>query len=850
MYGFWTVWVRQYIYKCQNITTLWLLVCILGKVLENQILTSMFRNHLAIALRNLWRNKNTTFINILCLAIGLVTSILIFIFIQNELTYDRFHSDADRIYRVGVRGKFAGNEFDQAITAQPMAAALLNDYPEVEQVVRLRKYGDWLVTYGDRKYHEENFMFADSTFFEVFDFPLVLGDPHMVLDQPRSVVLTESTARKYFGEENPVGKMIKLERDTTLTRVTGVMKDVPGNSHIHFDMVGSLHTYARPQQEFWLNHNYYTYILLKEGTTGEQLEPRLNGILEKYAGPALEEVLGLTMEEVTSQGDYFGYHLQPLLSIHLNSNLDYEYESNGNKTLVNVFIVIAIMILIVACINFMNLATARSAMRAREVGIRKLLGARKSMLVLQFLGESVWLSFLAFVLATVVVALVFPVFTSMIKLEVSLSLFATWLTIPVVILFILFTGLIAGSYPAFFLASFRPVEVLKGTLSRGTRSGKLRSLLVVLQLGVSIFILAGTFVTFGQLKYLLSRDPGFDKENVLVIRRSDVLREQIESFKQELRKNSGVVEVSHSNTIPGRTFSNNVVYVEEQGVSATHMTWQGWVSDEFADSYDLKMKEGRFFSRDIPSDSFAVVINERAVKTLGLEEPVIGRRLMQPAGPREFNYLTIIGIMEDFHFQSMHQAIAPLRLNMIPGNWEGYIPVRISPENKQETLAFIRQTWEQFNQEYPFDYFWMDDDYNRLYQTEERISSVFISFAVISLLIAGLGLLGLISYTAVQRTREIGIRKAMGSSSRRIVYMFFRETTLLVLTGTLLATPIYFAIQSWLQNFAFHIPFNPGIFAGLILGAGFLTLILSLISVGGIAIRASRNNPAESLRYE
>ncbi len=810
----------------------------------------MFRNYLAVAFRSLWKNKATTFINVICLSIGIATSILIFIFVYNELSYDSFHSRADRIYRVAVKGKFAGNEFDQAITAQPMAAALLNDYPEIENVVRMRKYGDWLVTYEDKKYHEENFAFADSTFFEIFDFKLLLGDPHTVLDQPRSVVLSESTAKKYFGDENPLGKMIKLERDTVLTKVTGVMEDVPPNSHIHFDMVGSLQTYARPEQEFWLSHSFYTYILLKPGITREQIEPKLNDIISKYVGPTIEQVIGITLEDVSKQGDFFGYHLQPLRSIHLNSDLDYEYEPNGNKTLVYVFIVVAILILVVACINFMNLATARSALRAREVGIRKLFGGHRSMIILQFLTESVWLTTLAFLLALVLVLLIFPVFRNIIQMQVSLDFLHHWSVIPVILVFILVTGILAGSYPAFFLASFRPVRVLKGSLSRGARSGKLRSVLVVLQLAVSVFILVGTFITFGQLRYLTHKDPGFAKENVLVIRRSDVLRDQIESFKQELRKNPDVIQVTHSNTIPGRNFSNNVINVEGEGTNVTRMTWQAWVCDEFAETFDLKMKEGRFFSRDNPTDSFAVVINERAIKTLGLEEPVIGKRLMQPRGPQQYEYYTIIGVMKDFNFQSMRNDIAPLRLNFIPGNWEGYIPVRIAPGKKQEAVDFIRKTWESFNQEYPFDYFWMDDDFNRLYQTESRTSNVFVAFAVISLIIAALGLLGLISYTAVQRTREIGIRKAMGSSSGLVVMMFFRETALLVLLGTLLATPIYFAITSWLQNFAFHIPFSLLIFVGLILGAGILTLLLSFLAVGGIAMKASHNNPAESLRYE
>ncbi|MFC2112443.1 ABC transporter permease [Bacteroidota bacterium] len=810
----------------------------------------MLFNYLLIAIRNLFKQKAYTLINVSGMAIGITCSIFIILFVNHELSYDRFHTQSENIYRVGVSGKFSGNEFDQAVTAQPMAQALISDYPEVKNVVRLREYGDWLVTYGDNKFHEENMLFADSTFFKIFDFRLIKGDPESVLKEKRTIVLTESMARKYFGDEDPVGKMLKLETDTSLFRVTGLMEDVPGNSHIHFDAVGSLHTYARPEDEFWVSHNFYTYILTDGLAVKEALEVKFASMIDKYVGPQIEDILGMSMDALEEQGDFFGYFLQPLEEIHLNSNLDYEFEPNGNKVLVYIFIIIAALILIVACINFTNLATARSASRSKEVGIRKLAGAQKPMLVGQFLFDSFLLTSLAFLVAAILVSLLIPHFNNMIQLEVNTAFLSTWKIAPLIVLFILLTAFLAGSYPAFYLAAFRPIHVLKGMLVRGTKGGKLRSILVVLQLGVSILILVGTYITFGQMRYLINKDPGFDTENILVIRRSDVLKEKIDAFKQELLRNPGVLSVSNANSIPGRNFSNNAIFVEERGTSNTYLTWQSWVSYDYDEVFSLNIIDGRFFSRDISTDSSGIVINQAAVKFLDLEEPVLGQRLLVPSGQQSFDGAPIIGILEDFHFQSMHTGIQPMSLLLMPGNWEGFIPVKLSGSNMQETIEFVNQTWETFTTEYPFDYFWMNEDYERLYDTEKKTSSIFVSFALISLVIACLGLVGLISFTAVQRTKEIGIRKVMGSTSQFIVRLFLKEIGILVAIATAVAAPVYFIANSWLQNFAYHIEFNVLKFAIILISAGLLTLLLSWISVAWITVHASRKNPVDSLRWE
>jgi putative ABC transport system permease protein len=561
-------------------------------------------------------------------------------------------------------------------------------------------------------------------------------------------------------------------------------------------------------------------------------------------------VMGITLEDLEKEGTYFGYYLQPLKSIHLNSNIQYEFEPNGNKALVYIFIVIAVLILLVACINFMNLATARASTRAREVGIRKLVGAHRSMIITQFLTESILLVILAFLVAILLVSWLLPSFSNMIQVKLNFGFMNSPFFLPLILLFILVTGLIAGSYPAFFLAAFRPAAVLKGSLQKGSKGKPLRSILVVLQIWVSIFILVGTFVTFAQMRYLLKKDPGFQRENVLVIRRSDVLKDKIESFKQELLKNPNILAVTNSNSIPGRTFSNNAIFVEGKGMENTYLTWQSWVSYDYEKVFDLKLAEGRFFSRDIPTDSSAAVINQVAIKSLGLEEPVIGKRLQSPTGPQTFQYHTIIGVLKDFHFKSLHIEIEPMTYLFIPGNWEGYIPVRLSGHDMEQTIAYVKKTWDSFTTEYPFDYFWMNEDYAKLYATEKKTSSVFIAFALMSMIIACLGMIGLVSYTAVQRTKEIGVRKAMGSSAGKIVYLFAKETGLFVVIAGILAFPIWFAAKEWLHNFAYHIDFTLLFFLLLLCGATLATLVIAFLSVGGIALSASMNNPAESLRYE
>ncbi len=812
----------------------------------------MFFTYLKVAFRNFFRQKSYSFINLSGLAIGIASSIIIALFVLHEFSYDSFHENADLIYRTRVKGQMMGTEMDMAITAPPMGPTMLRDYPEVTNYVRLRQYGDWLVRYEDKKFHEENFLFADSTFFEIFDFKLIRGNPHTVLDEPRSVVLTESTARKYFGKEDPIGKMLHLETDTTYFKVTGIVEDVPANSHFTFDLLGSLHTYTRNrfQDNFWVSHSYYTYVLVDPNIDVDQLEGKLNQMIDKYVGPQIEEVLGISMDEFEESGNAIGYQLQAIKDIHLNSDIQYEVEANGNKTLVFIFIVIGILILIVAIINFMNLSTARSAGRAREVGIKKVVGSSRKRLIFQFFLESLFTTYFALLLALLIVELVLPSFNNITQLELGIQYLEKLWIIPSLLVLGLVVGILAGSYPAFVLASFKPTSVLKGTMVAGVKGSFLRRILVIAQFTVAISILLGSFVAQKQIGFILNKDLGFNKENVLVIRRPDALDDQIEAFKQELSNLPEVVSVTHSNNIPGRNFSNNGTFVEGRPGTEIYLVWHGWVSYEFAETFSLEMAEGRFFNKNTRSDSAAVVLNQAAVKALDLGENTLEKRLKILTGPNEYVFPNIIGVIKDFNFQSLHEDIEPMALFPLRGNPEGYIPVKLKGNENSKTAEEIKKIWGKFNQDYPFDYFWMDDDFESQYDTEKRTGNILLIFSILSIFISCLGLFGLISFTSEKRTKEIGIRKSLGASIPGILTLLSKETLILIAISAIFSAPVYLVIDKWLQNFAFHIKFNPAVFA-LWLGITLIViLIIALVTVNIVAIGAARKNPANSLRHE
>jgi putative ABC transport system permease protein len=806
----------------------------------------MFKNAVKVTLRNMKRQKGYSLINIFGLAVGMACCILILLWVQDELSYDKYHEKADQIHRVIVKGRMSNREINFSSSPAPLASTLVNEFPEVLEATRFLRSKNVLVRYQDKFFNEDLILFADSNFFDVFSIPLLKGDPDAVLGLPNSVVITRTAALKYFGEENPIGKTLTMNNRMDY-RITGLAENVPSNTHFHTDFFASLETIPDSKSPNWFSNPYHTYIVLKEGTSPEELQAKLPGIVTKYVGPQAQKIMGITLEQFQASGNTFGYFLQPITSIHLYSDLEYELEPNGSVTYVYIFSVIAFFILVIACINFMNLATARSANRAKEVGVRKVLGSNRSRLVKQFLIESLLLSFISLVFAVLIVELLQPVFNNLSGKQLNISLHGNWILLPGFIAVMLFVGVLAGSYPAFFLSSFQPISVLRGKLIAGMKSTWLRNGLVIFQFTVSIVLLVGTFVIYRQLEYTRNKKLGFEKEQVLVIQRAHNLSQQKEAFRNELLKHPNVVNVAYSNSVPGRHFGDWTHRAE--GAPANEMVRMFLLLADFdyLDTLQMEMISGRYFSQERPADQNSVIINETAAKALGLEDPV-GKRLVRGSlTPGKDEIFTIIGVVKDFHFESLHREIRPLAMYLLSNEEVRYISIRTDPEAITQTLAFLENKWKAFVPGQPFEYFFLDDDFDSLYKAEKKIGQLFTSFSILAILVACLGLFGLASFTAEQRTKEIGIRKVLGATVSNVIVLLTKEFSKWVLLANIIAWPVaYFAMHRWLQSFVYRI--NIGVWMFFL--AALLALAIALVTVSYQAVRAALANPAESLRYE
>lgn len=799
------------------------------------------------AFRNLYKQKGYFILNVLGLAIGLTSFIFISLYVYNEMNYDKFHSNYENIYRVKVVGQMSGQELNQAITASPMARALLDDIAEVEQAVRIGKFGEWHIRYQEKTFNEGNLLFADSSFFKVFDFKLLEGNPDDILTEPRSIIMSETYAKKYFGDDDPIGKTLAIESDTVFYTVKGIVEDAPENSHFHYDMIASLVTLANSRSEEWISHNHYTYILVRDGTNPEVIEQKMELFVEKFVGPQLKQIIGISIAQFEEMGNFFGYKLQALKDIHLKSNIQEELEPNGNLAYVKIFSIIALCILIIAIINFVNLATAKSSSRAKEVGIKKTLGATRKSLIYQFIGESLFLTIIAGIISTGLVSILHPNFNQLTGKEIPLYFFNDPMWIMLIVALIIFVGILAGVYPAFVLAAFKPIKVLKGNLSGGAKSGWIRSILVVVQFFISIAIIIGTLVINEQLAYMQNKELGFNKNNLLIVKRPDALKKKIESFKQELLTNPNILGVANSRGIPGKDYSNNGMLKEDDAEKNTYLIFQNWASFEYAEVLGLELVQGRYFSHKFGTDSSAVIINEAAVKLLGYDDP-IGKNLLQPGGPDgQFNKQKIIGVVKNFNFESLHKEIGPTALNIMPGNWEGYLLIRLDKHNISSTISFVEEKWNEYAQGSPFQYYFFDKEFNSLYQAERKTAQIFTVFSILAIFIACLGLLGLITYAAAVRTKEIGIRKVHGASIFTIVKLLSTEVIKLISISTIIAWPVaYFGLQQWLNGFSDHININPFTF----FSATLIALSIGWIAISFQAIKVALRNPIEALKYE
>jgi len=795
----------------------------------------MFTNYLKIALRNLKKYKGYSFVNISGLAVGVACSVLILLWIQDEFSYDHFHEKAARIYRIASRGVFGSTKISQTFTPAPMPQAMKNEFPEIEHIVRLYGNVNTVVEYGTKVFDESQIMLADSTFFDVFSFTFMKGEPKTALTEPSAVVVTEAIAQKYFGDEDPLGKVISFYFDEKYEmKITGVIENVPRNSHFHFDFLVSLVS-ARGlyNSTDWNDNTFKTYLVLREGTSAEQLEAKFPEFIIKYVGGGNENFL--------ADGDSWEYFLQPLTRIHLHSHLSREIEPNGNATYVYIFGVVAVFILLIACINFMNLTTARSTNRAKEVGMRKVIGSSRQQLMRQFLGESILISFLAFAVALVIVSIILPWFNHFVGKQLELTRFNNPQMIFSFVGLIVLIGLISGSYPAFVLSAFRPAAVISGELRKGMKNKWLRNLLVIFQFTISIVLIVGTFVIGSQLNFFQNKNLGFNKSQVIVVKNLLPPGNQGVSFKNSLLQHANITAVTMSHTLPGRSFVNEYFKPENRpGITLNVCMCDA----DFIETMQLEMAQGRFFSAEFTTDALAIVINETAAKLLNWEAP-LGKTFRSMG--QTFH---VIGVVQDLHYESFHAAISPMAfLNLrSPLKWrQNHFSIRVASANMAEMVKFIENTWLSIAPGIPFNYSFLDQDYEGLYRNEQQTGKVFVIFSFLAIFIAALSLLGLTSFTVEQRTKEIGIRKVLGASVPQIILLLSKEFTKCVVIANVIAWPIaYYVMNKWLQKFAYRIEIGWGTF----FIAGLLTLMIALITVSWQAFRAALANPVENLRYE
>ena len=802
----------------------------------------MFKNIIKITFRNISKHKGYYFINVAGLSIGIVCFILISLFIMDELSYDRYHEKADRIYKAGVRAVWADNEFHGCVSPAPFSRALVTEFPEVEVSTRLRRYGFPVIRYKDKVFSEERWYWADDTFFDVFSVTVLQGDPKTALTKPNSVVITESMARKYFGTEDPLGKSLNSDNRRDYL-ITGVIKDVPHNSHVHYDFLASFITLEDGSDQNWISNNFPTYFVLKEGLTHEEFESKLQLIVEKHVAPQLKNVFGATLDELKASGGSIRYFITPLTDIHLHSHLRFEHEPNSDIAYVYIFTIVALAILLIACVNFVNLATARSASRAKEVGVRKTVGSRRSQLIRQFLAETVVLSFLAILVALPIIQFMLPFFNNLTGKNLSVPYLENIYTIPLLMGIALFVGFLAGTYPAFFLASFDPVAVLKGESVGRSKRSWMRSILVVFQFTVSVILIIGTLVVYKQLNYIQNKNLGFNKDQVVIVKKADDLGQQIRPFKQELLKHPGILCASNSSNLIGDFFGDSLYRQIDQPKEKNQLIWRLWTDQDYSETYELKLVHGRYFSEEQQEGRREVVLNESGVKILGYKDPV-GEKIIDLEG----NEFTIIGVVEDFHFESLHKKLNPLIIHPYISRSNGrYLSVRVRAENIRETITSMKRTWEKYALNQAFEYEFFDDHFARLYRSEEKTGTIFFSFSLLAILIASLGLFGLTAFITQQRTKEIGIRKVLGASISGIIFLFTKQFTRWVLVANIIAWPLaYFAMNKWLENFAYRARIGVGTF---VLSA-LLALAIALFTVSFQSIRAAIANPVDSLRYE
>ncbi len=810
----------------------------------------MFKNNIKIAWRSLKKQPFFTFLNTFGLAIGMAGGLLISLYIYDELSFDKMFADADRIYRIDTDVKFGGAEIAASETAAPMAAALQRDFSQVEITLRLRDRGSALLKKSGTETNtkELSVAFADSTFFDMFGIEMLVGDPKTALTEPNTLVLTKTAAEKHFGIQNALGQSLLLNNTDTYT-VTGVIEDLPKNSFLRDHSVFmAMSGYADSRENNWGNMNYYTFIKLIPSVNNADFQEPLQGMLEKYMFPWAQEFFpGMTQESFVASGNYIRYHTMALTDIHLHSHR--QSEMSANSSIQNVYILsfIGLFLIVLASVNFMNLSTAHSLKRAKEVGIRKTLGSNKLELVRQFLTEAGLISFISLLLALVIAIVALPYFNTLsgksVSIPYTIPLF--WLILVVATLVL---GLFSGSYPAFFMSRFMPVTVLKGSGQSNVGGGKIRNSLVVFQFAISVFLIVSTLVVFQQLKFIQGKDLGFTKDQVLLINDTHAVGSQVEAFKEEVRQLGQVESATLSNFLPTPSSRSNSSYFREGAMEQENaIQMQTWDVDyDYIPTLNMELIAGRDFDRQFATDSMAIIINEATLRVLGVgPEEALGIRVSGDIESENPKFYTVIGVLKNFHYESLRENIGALGLFL--NNSTGTMAVKLKAGDFSNTIASIEGIWNKIAPGQPFSYRFMDESFNTTYEAEQRLGQIFMVFTMLSILIACLGLFGLAAFNAQKRTKEIGIRKVLGASVGQITYRLTTDFLKMVGIAILISLPVgWFVMNKWLEDFSYRIEIGWWVYAL----AALLAIAIAILTVSYQSIKAAIVNPVKSLRTE
>ncbi len=805
----------------------------------------MLKNYFTIAVRNIVRHKGYTFINILGLATGIICCLLILVYVQDELSYDRYHEKSDQIYRIINAGVIRGNQIEMPLVSGPWGPAMVEEFPEVLKAVRIKPPDSrWVIEYGEKKFPEKGLYFVDPTFFELFDVEMIEGDPKTALYAPYSMVISDKMAEKYFGEEDPIGKILIGDNWINLN-ITGIMRKHPPSTHMDYDFLVNFETLNRAMEPVnnqllygdlsrnWQNFRIYTYLLLDANADPKAVEVKMRTLIEERLGRILR-----------TAGVELNPYLQKLTDIHLKSNLEGELGPTGDESYIYIFSAVAVFILLIACINFMNLSTARSENRAKEVGIRKVVGADRFQLIKQFLGESTLFTLFASVIAGIAVIFLLTPFNATAEKSISASSLISAQTALLLIGIVIVVGALSGSYPAFLLSAFKPAEVLSGKKHIGASGGLLRKILVVVQFSISIFLLIGLSVIYSQMRFIKNRPLGYDKKNIIAVPLSDPApRSTYDSYKNALLSNSRVMSVSAASTLPGGLFGIGLLRPVGRPANENLTVQFMNVDYDFIETFGMQLLEGRDFSREFTTDlNRALLLNEEAVRQFGFDSGLDKR--LTPGGQ---NVLPVIGVVKDYHFKSFHQSIEPFAMILAAEQGFNWVFIKTTSASITSVVQFAEQEWRRINPGHPFEYSFVDEHNDLMYQSEMKLSRLFSIFTGVAIYIACLGLFGLASFTAVQRTKEIGIRKVVGASEGSIVVILSKEYVKWVVFANIIAWPLaYYFMHRWLEGFAYHTNLNILAF----LASSILALIIAFLTVSFQTIKAARSNPVDSLRYE